>query len=323
MNIAIYQINHKRDLNNVCFVRLESLNNFQDDEKIDSKIYDKVYEENFLGESLEDVYRKFNLDRPRDFQGRSLSVSDIVEVKISKTIEDGFYFCDSFGFQKVEFDKNLCHEFKKIKKEMEMDKMNLEKIREEYPVGSKIELFNMEGEPQMPCGLKGVVTKVDDIGQIHVKWDNGSGLALNLECDSFRKVDPVKEITVLYVSPGKYPKELKIDDTLEAMQELVGGYIEEYMPFDDDVAIVCNEEGKLDGLPLNRAIYSEDEQMLDIIAGDFFIAYAPEDSDSFGSLPRDLLNKYYEKFKFPERFFENGKEISAVKYKPSNKEMER
>ena len=77
------------------------------------------------------MYRKFNLDRPRDFQGRSLSVSDIVEVKNSKTIEDGFYFCDSFGFQKVEFDKNLCHEFKKIKKEMEMDKMNLEKIREE------------------------------------------------------------------------------------------------------------------------------------------------------------------------------------------------
>src|SRR5699024_6863922 len=45
---------------------------------------------------------------------------------------------------------------------------------------------------------------------------------------------------------------------LEAMQELVGGDIEEYMPFEDEVAIICNEEGKIIGLPLNRAIYSEE-----------------------------------------------------------------
>ena len=43
---------------------------------------------------------------------------------------------------------------------------------------------------------------------------------------------------------------------------------EEYMPFDDDVAIICNEEGKMRGLPLNRAVYVQDndkKEMVDII----------------------------------------------------------
>ena len=70
-----------------------------------------------------------------------------------------------------------------------------------------------------------------------------------------------EKINVLLIEPGKYPKQIEIEDTLEAMQETVGGYIEEYMPFDDEVAIVCNEEGKMNGLPLNRAVYSEPENV--------------------------------------------------------------
>ena len=67
-----------------------------------------------------------------------------------------------------------------------------------------------------------------------------------------------EKITVLLVEPGKYPKPIEIEDTLEAMQEVVGGDIEEYMPFDDEVAIICNEEGKMNGSELNRAVYSKD-----------------------------------------------------------------
>lgn len=84
------------------------------------------------------------------------------------------------------------------------------------------------------------------------------------------------KIKVLLVEPEKYPKEIVIDDSLEAMQEVVGGDIEEYMPYDDDVAIICNEEGKMRGLPLNRAVYVQDndkKEMVDIICGKFFICY--------------------------------------------------
>ena len=53
-----------------------------------------------------------------------------------------------------------------------------------------------------------------------------------------------EKINVLLIEPGKYPKQIEIEDTLEAMQETVGGYIEEYMPFDDEVAIVCKRRRK-------------------------------------------------------------------------------
>lgn len=216
-------------------------------------------------------------------------------------------------------------------------------------------------------------------------------------------------------------------DTLESMQSLVEGDIEEYMPFEDEVAIICNDEGKMNGLPLNRAVYSEPEnvemsypqlkahfrqaekernhttgyivftddsfdkpyteeqrtyvvssnnkafiegmggysiyassldgsdkcvrleaymadehggkdgwkiekcyvkddsnrEMLDIIAGKFFIAYAPIESEKFLSMPKELARKYEEKFKYPERFYKSLDGIEAKPYKPVSKDMER
>lgn len=119
------------------------------------------------------------------------------------------------------------------------------------------------------------------------------------------------KIKVLLVEPEKYPKEIVIDDSLEAMQEVVGGDIEEYMPYDDDVAIICNEEGKMRGLPLNRAVYMQDndkKEMVDIICGKFFICYAPPESESFQSLPDDMMKKYT----FTTRMCEAGVNIKVI-----------
>lgn len=132
-----------------------------------------------------------------------------------------------------------------------------------------------------------------------------------------------EKITVLLVEPGKYSKPIEIEDTLEAMQEVVGGDIEEYMPFDDEVAIICNEEGKMNGSELNRAVYSKDKQILDVIAGKFFVAYAPFESESFLSMPKDLMKKYEDKFRYPERFYKTPEGIEAKAYKPVAKDMER
>lgn len=201
--------------------------------------------------------------------------------------------------------------------------MNVEKLREMYPEGTKIILQEMQGESQMPYGLKGTVTHVDDAGQIHMRWENRSTLALDVEVDTFQKVEPKEKISVIFVEPNKYPKMIEIEDTLEAMQEIVGGCIEEYMPFEDEVAIVCNEEGKVNGLPLNRAVYGKDKEILDIIAGKFFIAYAPAEAENFQNMPKELADKYLKEFKYPERFYhtENGIEVKA--YKPVSKDMER
>ena len=181
---SIYQINVDRDTANVCFIGMESLEKIKGTKEVNAAAYDRVYDGKMDCISLENIYQKFNVDHPADYKGRSLSVSDVVEIRESDTLNPGFYFVDSIGFKSISFDKSLCKE----------------------PV------------------------------------EAGSG-----------------KISILLVEPNKYPKMIEIDDTLEAMQAIVGGDIEEYMPFEDEVAIVCHEEGKLIGLPPNRAIYAEPE----------------------------------------------------------------
>lgn len=61
-------------------------------------------------------------------------------------------------------------------------------LRKMYPVGCKIELHFMDDPQAPPSGTLGTVTWVDDIGQIHVKWENDSSLALNVKLDSFSRI---------------------------------------------------------------------------------------------------------------------------------------
>lgn len=130
-------------------------------------------------------------------------------------------------------------------------------------------------------------------------------------------------IEVIMVEPRREPKVIQLEDDLKAMQQAVGGWIEEYMPFPDEVAIICNEEGKMTGMPLNRAIYGEDGQLLDIIAGPFFIAYAPIESEKFLSLPEDLKEKYMHQFKEPEAFFRTASGLKVVPMVSCRDEIER
>ena len=246
---SIYQINTDRDNNRVCFLGLDTLERFQHSKAVDPVLYDRVYDGKLDCNSLETIYEKFNINHPADYKGRSLSVSDVVEIRESDTLNPGFYFVDSIGFKSISFDKSPCKE--------------------------------------------------------PVKASDG-------------------KISVLLVEPNKYPKMIEIDDTLEVMQTVVGGDIEEYMPFEDEVAIICNEEGKITGMAPNRAVYEENSrEMLDIICGKFFIAYAPFDAERFQSLPPDLAEKYREKFKYPERFMRVNNEIVAVPFKPVRADKER
>lgn len=113
------------------------------------------------------------------------------------------------------------------------------------------------------------------------------------------------KIKVLLVEPNNYPKVIEIEDTLEAKQQIVGGYIEMVMPYEDDVAIICNEEGKISGLPLNRSIKDENGEIVDVIAGTFFVCYAPADSENFHSLPDELIDKYAELYKMPCQYYKD------------------
>lgn len=118
---------------------------------------------------------------------------------------------------------------------------------------------------------------------------------------------------VLRVDPGLHPQEVELDGSLQSMQKLVGGLIQVIYPFDDaEVALVCNDEGKLLGLPLNRALRDENGAIYDVVAGPFFLCSASWDSETFGSLSEDQVREYRERFLHPEIFIKLGKEILCL-----------
>ena len=122
---------------------------------------------------------------------------------------------------------------------------------------------------------------------------------------------------VLVVRPMEMPEVQEIDHTLSAMQELVGGTIQAVYPFDDPVALVCNDEGKLLNLPLNRALRDEEGEIYDIIAGTFFVCGAPPDSESFTSLTDEQVDYWLKRFAKPEFFVRvNGKIICVPVEEP-------
>ena len=101
---------------------------------------------------------------------------------------------------------------------------------------------------------------------------------------------------VIIVKPftNPYVKEIKGD--LKSMQIVVGGYIQAIYPFDDEVALVCNEEGKINGLMPNRFLLNRNNGVCDFICGDFFLCSAPAESEHFESMPDNLIQKYIDKF---------------------------
>ena len=242
-DIRIYQIDLDRDRDSIAFAPYSSLSRRQNSPEINPDLYEMVFEGAVEAEDIEDVYRIFNTEKPEGYKGRSLSVSDVVEIAESEDIKPGFYYCDIIGFKLVSFEKELTHEMRE------------------------------------------------------------------------------KTITVLMLEPGKAARTAQIGSSLEELQEAVGGFIEAYYPFEEEVCIVCNEEGKVNGMSPCRAIYGEDSRMIDIIFGPCFICAC--DGDGFSSLSQDQIKRYTEQFRNPEKYYRIDGEIKAVPYEPGEPDLAR
>lgn len=239
MEIAIYQINNERDYNHAAFQSFDSLEKFQGSPEVESEIYDKVFEGNVECENLEDVYRMFNTNHPKGYKGRTMSVSDVIEV-IDEKGESTFSFCDSVGFRNISFDPYLTEELKE------------------------------------------------------------------------------ERITVVLCVPGKCAKVTEIENTLEGLQRAVEGNIEAFYPFEEQVCIVCNEEGKFNGMEPNRAVYGEDGIIMDVVFGPFFICDCT--GSDFGSLDNEQLERYRKQFRNPERVININGNIMSVPYTPDREQ---
>ena len=114
----------------------------------------------------------------------------------------------------------------------------------------------------------------------------------------------MEKITCIVVDAERKPKVVQIEKSLESYQKVVGGYIEVVYPFDDNVGIVCNEDGIGMGLPLNRALHVEGElrdkgEVYDVIKGKF----------------EEQQDKYLKRFEFAEIFFYINKQLHVCKTK--------
>lgn len=242
-DIKIYQINLDRDDDGVAFEPYGTLSRYQGSPDVNPALYDKVFDGAVDASDIEDIYRIFNVEKPEGYEGRSLSVSDVVEIVESDSIKPGFYYCDSIGFKPVPFNSEYAKE----------------------PGNEKI--------------------------------------------------------TVVMLEPGKVARTAEIGSSLADLQKAVGGMIEAYYPFDEEVCIVCNDEGKFNGMSPCRAVYDPEGQMMDIIFGPCFICDCR--GENFGSLSQDQIKRYTEQFKNPERYFRIDGEIKAVPYEPKVSDLAR
>ncbi|MDF2010223.1 DUF3846 domain-containing protein [Priestia megaterium] len=104
----------------------------------------------------------------------------------------------------------------------------------------------------------------------------------------------MKKITVVSVKVGEQPDVLSIEADNEKYRELVGGWIEP-VRIAEDIFMIVNEEGMIQNLPVNFAIATGNEQVLEIHGNVFFIGIAGED---FVSLTKEQIIKVRQMFQF-------------------------
>lgn len=140
--------------------------------------------------------------------------------------------------------------------------------------------------------------------------ENFTGVNFSIQAERELQQEQKATMDVLLIKPFMYPQKVKIGCELDDLQAAVGGDIEAVYPFNDPVAIICNEEGKFNGSELNRSLRGEDGEIYDILAGDFLVTGLTE--ENFGSLSPELMKKYEEHFHQPEMYIRLGRSIMAL-----------
>lgn len=131
---------------------------------------------------------------------------------------------------------------------------------------------------------------------------------------------PGKMITALLVRVNENPKVIEIENTLKPMQDAVGGLVENVW-ISDSALLLCNEEGKIRGLPDNRRVG------LHLIQGDFLIV-GDEGTEDWESLSEEDIKKYTEELSIKQDFtdaitdFNNKKVVDGLNMYFANNEID-
>ena len=123
-----------------------------------------------------------------------------------------------------------------------------------------------------------------------------------------------KKIKVVLLEPSKLARSVEIDASLEGMQKTVGGLIEPFYPFEEQVCIVCNEESKIYGMHPNRSVKNDEGIMVDFIFGPAFICDCR--GESLDSLSDEQINRYSKMFRYPEHLARLNCELIGIPFNP-------
>lgn len=130
-------------------------------------------------------------------------------------------------------------------------------------------------------------------------------------------IDTKKTVKILVCRVGELAEEIEMDNSLEGIEEIVGGSFDEFYPFREDIALVCNRYGMDEGLQPNRKVVDcfGDEQ---IIYGDFFFVNAPVQDEYYSDIPARSSRLIKKRVLFPQRFEEINGKIIAESYNPQD-----
>lgn len=123
-----------------------------------------------------------------------------------------------------------------------------------------------------------------------------------------------KKIKVVLLEPGKLARAAEIDASLAGMQKVVGGLIEPFYPFEEQVCIVCNEESKINGMRPNRSVKNDDGVMVDFIFGPAFICDCR--GENLDSLSDEQIDRYGKMFRYPEHLARVNDTLLGIPYRP-------
>lgn len=225
MKLKVYQINADIDKKNALFRNYESI--MKDEGKVDASIYRCVFDGNINATDLEKVFEVLNTEHVVGYNGHSLSVSDIVDIE-----NDGCYFCDSFGFKKLEgFDvstippvigyRMLVVEPRKEPYEMVIP-TGLKPLQQAvngliectYPFDDNT--FVISNEEAKLIGMDGNRRINGEIyaGPFLIAGDNGCGGTVDLTDEQIEK----------YTNQFKIPEDISQDDVEESLRYFIIGF---------------------------------------------------------------------------------------------------
>lgn len=123
-----------------------------------------------------------------------------------------------------------------------------------------------------------------------------------------------RKIKVVLLEPSKLAHSVEIDASLEGMQKTVGGLIEPFYPFEEQVCIVCNEESKINGMHPNRSVKNDEGIMVDFIFDPAFICDCR--GESLDSLSDEQINRYSKMFRYPEHLARLNGKLIGIPFNP-------